>query len=96
MRWVCEATLSSTTQPRDYSMAVSSRPARAAHWSASRTMPPRCRRPPQLSRHGVDAGFPSVPPGDTLGELARLGPTSVLASLHADAEGQFLLPMEQD
>lgn len=32
---------------------------------------------------------------ETLAELARLGPTSVRATLHADAEGQFLLPMEQ-
>lgn len=32
---------------------------------------------------------------DTLTEIARLGPTSVLASLHADADGQFLLPIDQ-
>ena len=31
---------------------------------------------------------------ETLSELERLGPMSVLASLHADAEGQFLLPIE--
>lgn len=29
---------------------------------------------------------------ETLAELGRLGPTSVLASLHADADGQFMLP----
>ena len=33
---------------------------------------------------------------ETLAQMARLGPTSVLASLHADEEGQFLLPIEQD
>lgn len=32
---------------------------------------------------------------ETLAEMARLGPTSVLASLHADEEGQFLLPIDQ-
>jgi hypothetical protein len=31
---------------------------------------------------------------ETLAELASLGPTSVRGSLHADAEGQFLLPFE--
>lgn len=30
---------------------------------------------------------------ETLERLGRLGPTSVLASLHADPEGQFLLPI---
>jgi Domain of unknown function (DUF4338) len=33
---------------------------------------------------------------ETLAEMTRLGPTSVLASLHADAEGQFLLPIGGD
>lgn len=33
---------------------------------------------------------------ETLANLAKLGPTSVRASLHADAEGQFLLPLELD
>lgn len=33
---------------------------------------------------------------ETLAELSRLGPTSVLASLHADEEGQFLLPIDTD
>lgn len=32
---------------------------------------------------------------ETLVELSRLGPTSVLACLHADANGQFLLPIDQ-
>ncbi|MEX2374453.1 MAG: Druantia anti-phage system protein DruA [Dehalococcoidia bacterium] len=31
---------------------------------------------------------------ETLAELAKLGPTSVQASLHADSDGQFLLPIE--
>ena len=31
---------------------------------------------------------------ETLLAMARLGPTSVLASLHADADGQFLLPID--
>ncbi len=33
---------------------------------------------------------------ETLTEMRRLGPTSVLASLHADPDGQFLLPIEGD
>ena len=32
---------------------------------------------------------------ETLARLAGLGPTSVRASLHADADGQFLLPIEE-
>jgi hypothetical protein len=32
--------------------------------------------------------------GDTMTELSRLGPVSVRASLHADADGQFLLPID--
>jgi hypothetical protein len=32
---------------------------------------------------------------ETLVKLASLGPTSVRASLHADADGQFLLPIEE-
>jgi hypothetical protein len=31
---------------------------------------------------------------ETLQALERLGPTSVRASLHADADGQFLLPID--
>jgi hypothetical protein len=33
---------------------------------------------------------------ETLAELSKLGVTSVRASLHADADGQFLLPIEPD
>jgi hypothetical protein len=33
---------------------------------------------------------------ETLAAMMRLGPTSVLASLHADPDGQFLLPIEPD
>jgi hypothetical protein len=33
---------------------------------------------------------------ETMAALSALGPTSVKASLHADADGQFLLPIAQD
>jgi hypothetical protein len=33
---------------------------------------------------------------ETLAAMSTLGPTSVLASLHADPDGQFLLPIEPD